>query len=325
VPSVSQGRIERLANVRSKFVDARNVDVWLPPGYDGRTRMPVVYMHDGQMLFDSTVTWNKQEWQVDEIVARLIGVGTIGPVIVVGVWNNGKRRASEYWPARALATLPDTTRRRVVQSALDSVPRADAYLRFLVTELKPAIDRRFATKTDRANTFTMGSSMGGLISLYALCEYPQIFGGAAALSTHWVGGYAPNATVPLSFFTYLQRHLPDPSTHRLWMDAGTVELDSLYTMHLPIAERLARDRGYDDRSLVSRVYPGQGHNERAWAARLDQPFTFLLAPAASGIKEDRDREPTVGATAPRSSPGTHRPLEGPHRSHRTARANRRPR
>lgn len=281
VPTVAAGRIERLANFPSRHVDPRHVDVWLPPGYDGRTRLPVVYMHDGQMLYDSTVTWNKQEWTVDETVARLVREGRIGPVIVVGVWNNGKRRHSEYFPQRALATLPASTRDSLVHLALDGAPRADAYLRFLVEELKPAIDARFATKPDAAHTFVMGSSMGGLISLYALCEYPQVFGGAAALSTHWIGNFGANATIPLAFLTYLRDRLPDPATHRLWMDIGTTELDANYVIHQPVAERVARDRGYGDRTMVSRIFTGAGHNERAWAARLDQPFAFLLAPAGA--------------------------------------------
>lgn len=278
VPSVTTGRIERLANMPSKFVSARHVDVWLPAEYDGRARLPVIYMHDGQMLFDSTTTWNKQSWHLDATITRLTREGRIGPVIVVGIWNSGKQRASEYWPQRALASLPHSIRVRALREGLDGRPRADAYLRFLVTELKPTIDKRFATRTDRANTFVMGSSMGGLISLYALGEYPQVFGGAAAMSTHWVGGYEANATVPLSFFTYLRDRLPDPATHRLWMDHGTVGLDSLYGIHQPIAERIARDRGYDDRSLVSRAFPGSDHSECSWAARVELPLLFLLAP-----------------------------------------------
>ena len=278
VPQVAAGRIERLANFPSRHVDARHVDVWLPPGYDGRTRLPVVYMHDGQMLYDSTVTWNKQEWTVDETLARLVREGRTGPAIVVGIWNNGKRRHSEYFPARALALMPQPMRDRLLAQGLDGTARADAYLRFVVEELKPAIDARFATRPDAASTFVMGSSMGGLISLYALCEYPQVFGGAAALSTHWIGNFGANATIPLAFFTYLRDRLPDPATHRLYMDVGTIELDANYVIHQPIAERIARDRGYDDRTMVSRIVTGAGHTERAWAARLDRPFAFLLAP-----------------------------------------------
>lgn len=277
LPRVADGRIERLANVPSRHVDARHVDVWLPPGYDGTRRFPVLYMHDGQMLFDGATTWNRQEWTVDETLARLVRDGTVPPVIVVGVFNAGRRRHSEYFPERALAALPAGRRDTLVRAALDGRPRADAYLRFLVEELKPLVDRRFATKPDAANTFVMGSSMGGLISLYALCEYPQVFGGAAALSTHWVGTGTANATIPLAFLTYLRDRLPDPASHRLYLDIGTTTLDSLYLIHQPVAERVARDRGYGPGTLLARTYPGADHSERSWAARLAVPLRFLLA------------------------------------------------
>jgi enterochelin esterase-like enzyme len=278
LPSVGVGRIERIASMPSAHVDPRHVDVWLPPQYDGRAPLPVLYMHDGQMLFDSTVTWNRQSWDVASTVARLIAEGRIPPTIVVGVHNGGRRRHSEYYPTGFLPHLPPAVRTDLVARALDGRSRADAYLRFLVEELKPTIDRRYATRRDAAHTVIAGSSMGGLISLYAISEYPGVFGAAAALSTHWVGWGAANATGPIAAFTYLRDRLPDPATHRLWMDHGTTELDSLYVIHQPIVDRIARDRGYDERSLRSRVFPGTGHNERAWAARLEQPLVFLLSP-----------------------------------------------
>ena len=278
LPSVAVGRIERIAAMASTHVDPRHVDVWLPPQYDGRTPLPVLYMHDGQMLFDSTVTWNRQSWNVASTVARLIGEGRIPPTIVVGIHNGGPRRHSENYPTGFLPHLPPEARRTLLERSLDGRSRADAYLRFLVEELKPTIDARYATRRDAAHTMIAGSSMGGLISLYAISEYPAVFGGAAALSTHWPGWGADNATGPIAAFTYLRDRLPDPASHRVWMDHGTTELDALYVIHQPIVDRIARDRGYDDRSLRSVVFPGTGHNERAWAARLEQPLVFLLSP-----------------------------------------------
>ena len=98
VPTVTEGRIVRLDTLRSRFVDARHVDVWLPPGYDGTRRFPVLYMHDGQMLFDSTITWNRQAWGVHATVARLVREGAMRPLIVVGVRSAGKRRHAELFP-----------------------------------------------------------------------------------------------------------------------------------------------------------------------------------------------------------------------------------
>lgn len=159
---------------------------------------------------------------------------------------------------------------------MEGRPRSDAYLRFMVEELKPAIDKRFATRPERAHTFIMGSSMGGVISIYAMNEYPQIFGGAAGLSTHWVGSFQANASLPLAAFNYLRDHLADPQDHRLYMDMGTTELDAIYAPYQTFVDQIVRDRGYNTSNFVSRVFTGEGHNETAWAKRLEIPFLFLL-------------------------------------------------
>ncbi|MFY7652879.1 MAG: alpha/beta hydrolase-fold protein, partial [Chitinophagaceae bacterium] len=105
LPQVSSGKLVRLENFSSKFVDARNVDIWFPENYDGKKKMAVLYMHDGQMLFDATTTWNKQDWGVDETVAALIKDKAIRNCIVVGVWNSGKNRHIDYFPQKPFESL----------------------------------------------------------------------------------------------------------------------------------------------------------------------------------------------------------------------------
>jgi enterochelin esterase-like enzyme len=278
LPQVATGRIERLPAIASVHVDPRPVDVWLPAGYSPARRYPVLYMHDGQMLFDASQTWNHQAWDVHLAVDRLAKAGRIPETIVVGVWNNGKLRHSEYLPQKFLPFVPQPWRQTYIDQALAGQPRADAYLRYLVQELKPAIDARYATRPEREHTAVMGSSMGGLISLYAMNEYPQVFGAAAGLSTHWVGIAQPNSQLPLAAYNYLQAHLADPATHRLYMDHGTTELDALYGAYQPFIDQIVKDRGYTAANSLSRVFEGTGHNEKAWAARLDIPLAFLLGP-----------------------------------------------
>jgi predicted alpha/beta superfamily hydrolase len=276
LPEVSVGRIERLPAIASKFVDARAVDVWLPADYSPARRYRVIYMHDGQMLYDAAKSWNRQAWDVHLTVRRLVSEGRMPDTLVVGIWNNGKYRHSEYYPEKFLPELPEALRTRFIEQGLQGRPRADAYLRYLVEELKPAIDARYATRPERDSTFIMGSSMGGLISVYAMNEYPQVFGGAAGLSTHWVGSFEANAALPLAAFNYLQRHLADPATHRLYLDHGTTELDALYAPYQAFIDQIVTDRGYTAANSVSRVFEGTGHNERAWAARLEIPLLFLM-------------------------------------------------
>jgi predicted alpha/beta superfamily hydrolase len=147
---------------------------------------------------------------------------------------------------------------------------ADAYLRFLVEELKPYVDRTYRTRRGRADTIVMGSSMGGLISLYAAAEYPQVFGGVGAVSTHFPAGNG----ITLDYFA---RTMPDPLTHRVWMDRGTATLDASYPPFQVRADSLFRARGYRDGvNFATKVYDGAAHDERSWRVRLEDPLVFLL-------------------------------------------------
>lgn len=277
LPTVSSGKIERWQSFTSRFVEARNVDVWLPNAYSEKKRYAVIYMHDGQMLFDASTTWNKQEWQVDETLGRLIREKKIPDTIVVAIWNNGDYRHSEYYPQKYLETLNPKLRKQYIELALKNKPQSDNYLRFIVQELKPAIDKKYATLSEREHTFILGSSMGGLISIYAMNEYPEVFGGAAGLSTHWIGSHETNYALPLAAFNYLDKNLADPSTHRLYMDHGTVNLDSKYTLYQQFINNIMRDKGYNESNWRSEVFEGADHNETDWAKRLHVAIEFLLS------------------------------------------------
>jgi len=281
---VSTGTIVEHENFPSRYVDARNISVWLPDGYDPRKKYPVLYMHDGQMLFDSTTNWNKQEWGIDEVAGLLIKEKKIRPFIVVGAWNAGKMRHSDYFPQKpfeGLSKLQQDSIYLAVRANSNSVFSAnvnsDGYLKFLVTELKPFIDSTYATRSDRKNTFIAGSSMGGLISMYAICEYPAVFGGAACLSTHWPGIFSvENNPVPAAFLQYLQTHLPDPRTHMIYFDYGTATLDAWYKPYQLQADAIMKAGGYRSRNWVTKEFPGEDHSERAWNRRLHIPLQFLL-------------------------------------------------
>jgi predicted alpha/beta superfamily hydrolase len=284
VPKVSNGTIRRLANFPSKLVEPRNVDVWLPEGYNAAKKYNVLYMHDGQMLFDSTITWTKTEWKVDETMTALMNNKKIKDCIVVGIWNTGAGRHADYLPQKPFESLPKyqqdslyAERQNGYALFNNTAVHSDNYLKFIVTELKPYIDSAFATLRSKENTFIMGSSMGGLISLYAICEYPEVFGGAGCLSTHWPGIFSfERNPVPATFYNYMETHLPDPKTHRLYFDYGDQTLDARYPPLQAKADSILLSKGYTSASLVTRFFPGENHSEISWAKRLDIPLLFLL-------------------------------------------------
>lgn len=279
-PKPTTGRLERI-EVPSRHVENRPVDVWLPADYVERVnagqRFQVLYMHDGQMLFDATTTWNRQAWHVDVALDRLMRSGQIPPTIVVAIWSRDKFRASEYFPRKVLERLTPQQRKLMLETYLEQKAQSDDYLRYLVNELKPVIDSRYATRREREATFVMGSSRGAVMSVYAMSEYPQVFGGAAGLSVHWIGKFERNAAIPAATFAYLSEHLPDPAGHRLYLDRGTETLDALYGPSFDFGGEVIRERGYTDANYMQRVFPGTDHSEKAWSERLEIPLLFLLA------------------------------------------------
>jgi uncharacterized protein len=277
LPKVSSGKIERLENFQSKFVQVRNVDVWLPNNYDGIKKFSVLYMHDGQMLFDANTTWNKQEWKVDEVLSELIENKKIENFIVVAIWNTEKDRMAEYFPQKIFDDLSSELKKTLQEKYKISKPSSDAYLRFMVEELKPYIDSNYKVKTDRDNTFVMGSSMGGLISIYAISEYPKIFGGAACMSTAWLGSISKE--IPTATHHYITHHLASSMEHRLYFDYGTTEinLDPNFKSSQDNIDSICIAKGFQRNiNFKTEVITYGEHNEVSWAKRLNQPIEFLL-------------------------------------------------
>lgn len=272
------GTIDYHPDFPSDYFSPRPVEVWLPEGYDPTSgdRYPVLYMHDGQFLFHygrtpfSVKDWL---WDVDTTMARLIENGEIRPAIVVSVWADLEakpNRKLEYMPQKPvtddvwkkmIAKEPEIAGKKIV---------SDNYLKFLVHEFKPFIDKTYRTQPVRESTFVIGSSMGGMISAYAIAEYPDIFGGAACLSTHW--GIGDGAVI-----AWYKDHWPDAGTHRIYFDHGTETLDAEYEPYQLKMDEVMRSRGYrSGEDWISRRFDGADHSPRAWRERLHVPLKFLL-------------------------------------------------
>ncbi|WP_250885797.1 alpha/beta hydrolase [Shewanella jiangmenensis] len=287
VPKVAAGELVRLDKLDFGDIQARPVDVWLPPNYlsQPNTRFDVLYVHDGQMQFDASVSWNRQAWELDDTAIELMESGKVRPFIVVAIHNTEALRHSEYFPQKPFKSLPNATQTKLLEAErsagvkLFAAPLySDLYLDFIVRRLKPYIDQHFRVNTTAEHTFIMGSSMGGLISMYAALEYPDVFGAAACLSTHWPGVFSePDNPLPAAFADYLGSKLSPTSKTRLYFDHGDATLDALYPPLQAQMDNSMRKSGYPETLWESRYFKGADHTETAWAERLAIPLQFLLS------------------------------------------------
>lgn len=272
-----QGRLDYYPDFQSQLYHPCNITVWTPSNYSTEQGYAVLYMHDGQMLFDETTTWNHQTWNVDSVADAMQSKGATRPFIIVGI-DNTPKRLYEYIPRKVLDYLPAT------DSLLSHYPKSeftsDAYLKFIVHELKPFIDKTYSVLADRENTSIMGSSAGGLISLYAICEYPEIFGSAACLSTHIAmipdGSLGAIPAWAKSLQDYLIDNLPEANSCKIYMDHGDLSVDQLYVPYQPQINQIFEDKGWDSLHFNAHYYPNTTHSETDWQQRLHIPFTYIF-------------------------------------------------
>jgi predicted peptidase len=276
------GKLIRVDSFPSVNIVPRPVDVWLPEKYSSDKKYAVLYMHDGQNLFDATTTWNQQEWMIDEVATKLMNEKTTKDFIVVGIHNIPKIRFLDLYPQKSFDYLTETQLDSIKTNAfkngitIESFS-GDNYLKFIVDELKPYIDATYSVKTAKEDTVIAGSSMGGLMSWYAISEYPTVFGAAACLSTHWEGlTPEPNNPLPAAIFSYLENNIPDSKSHRVYFDYGNKTLDQHYPQYAPTVDALFKNKGYTAENFKNIFFEGADHSENSWQKRVDIPLTFIL-------------------------------------------------
>ena len=242
------GDYEVLPQFHSKYLEHdRDVIVWLPPGYENHPtrRYPVLYMHDGRQVFDPTTsTWGKS-WQVDELAQEMILSGELEPFIVVAM-DCSDARAAEYAPGA----------------------KGDDYLRFILTEMKPLVDERW--RTDPERSAVAGASMGGLISFYAAWKHPEVFEGAACLSSAFIRHFGGPM---FRMVEAAQGELPET---RLFLSCGGAPgLEAeLLEGTLKMAD-LLKQTGFPESAMSVRVESHAEHNEEAWARMTPHWLRFL--------------------------------------------------
>ena len=199
--------------------------------------------------------------------------------IVVAIHNIATIRWQDLFPQKAFNYIDDSTMQTLkdISGSQNFDLNGDNYLRFVIEELKPLIDKTFSVYTDRDNTFVMGSSMGGLMSMYAISEYPEVFGGAGCLSTHWVGAMPQEDNpFPKAIFDYMEANFPKAGNNKVYFDYGNQTLDQHYPQYAPEVDRILELKGYSNADSKNLFFEGTDHSENSWNQRLDIPMTFLL-------------------------------------------------
>lgn len=252
--ALRRGRVETIAFESAALAAPRTITLYLPPGYDeGDRTYPVLYMQDGQNLFDDARAFAGQSWRIQEAADAAIGDRSARPMIIAGVDHAGTERVNEYTPTRS--------------EEKKAGGGGDQYARLLVDEIKPLIDGRL--RTSRDVTCVGGSSLGGLLALHAAVRHPDVFHGVAAMSPSvWWDERRIIAEIA---------ELAGKPRPRIWLDVGGREgREALEDARRLRDELLAR--GWSDRDL--RYYEDRraDHSERAWRARVRKALEFLFPP-----------------------------------------------
>src|ERR1700722_8042003 len=254
----------RVHELRSRaFRNTRMLRVWLPPRYDApdnRTRQyPVLYLNDGQNLFDRATAFGGVEWQVDETADRLIRQEVIAPLIIVGIDNAQGERMKEYLPFRSFN--PPILR-----------PQGKRYPDFLINEVMPFVGERYRVARGPENSALGGSSLGALISLYTVIQRSQVFGGLLLESPSLFISYRR-----IVKFSRLVRQWPAKIFLAIGTrEAGREDKDRQVVEDVRELERTLRQAGLDDRRLRVKVDEGATHNEGEWAKRFPDALSFLF-------------------------------------------------
>jgi predicted alpha/beta superfamily hydrolase len=229
--------------------------VFRPPGYDAdqNRRYPVLYLHDGQNIFDKATSVG-EEWRVDETALGLITSGAIEPLIIVGIYNTGEHRIDEYTP-----TFDQDKKHG---------GKADLYARMLIEEIKPFIDREYRTRPDAASTGVGGSSLGGLLTMHLAVRHPNIFSRIAALS--------PSVWWDKKVIVREVAELPGKLPLRIWLDAGTQEGAEVIADARALRDALVAKGWVVGQDLVYIEAEGAQHNEASWGSRVDSVLKFLF-------------------------------------------------
>ncbi len=251
-PRINYGQITGTVKYHLQFkgqgLKPRDIIVWLPPGYDQEEKhYPVLYMHDGQNIFDPATSTFGYDWRADEIADSLINAGVIDKIIIVAI-NNTIDRGFEY----------------------SYSPLGYQYMKFIAEELKPFIDHEYRTLADKGNTATCGASLGGLISLMMVWNYPEVFSKAACISSAF-------KIDMLNYVDTILAYSGPKKDFKIYIDIGGIGLDAdLKPGNDEMISALVA-KGYElNKDLIWHVDKNAIHSESSWAQRIWRPLEFFF-------------------------------------------------
>ncbi|MEM7780915.1 MAG: alpha/beta hydrolase-fold protein [Pseudomonadota bacterium] len=278
------GRMLEYQGISALGLPDQRLSIWLPPGYDtSDKRYRVLYMHDAQNLFDPALSNFNKVWAADKAMLSYAERNGRAPWIIVGIWSPGEDRYRQYMPKPAYDEAGSELRSKMDAFGNGKPIVSDHYIGWITATLKPWVDANLRTRAGPDDTAIIGSSMGGLISLYAFLEYPDVFGRAGCVSTHWPG-IAPQVVGEVDpemlriWADMIESGLGPAGRRKIWFDHGDATLDAFYPPYQNVIDATmgSTKDWYRGQHWESRFYPGAEHEENAWAARLPEVLDWVL-------------------------------------------------
>jgi enterochelin esterase-like enzyme len=253
------------------YLEGRTIRVWVPEQYDKTKKAyDVIYFHDGQMLFDSSSTWNHQSWDLANSATKYLSKKRC---ILVGIDNDPNNRYAEFFPSPIYSSLPVSVQLTLRDSLWNGLPRFDSYAEALISEVFPLIETHWNVHPGGAHRTMAGSSMGGIVSLAFLLTHPSELSSIACLSIHlplinyWKFGDRYKQPLVVAFNEFIVLNSSKLEGKVLYIDRGDQSLDATYASYFPAFESALNS--YAKKNKVSiKVIPNSGHSERDWAARI---------------------------------------------------------
>ncbi len=268
----SSNSIYRIENFPSRYIKSRSIDIYLPPNYDSTKSYKVIYLQDGQNLFDPKVAYQNEAMELHKILEEK----SIQDLIVIGIWNT-EQRFREYLTNEIYNSLQKKNRKYIKREFIGS-PLGDNYLRFITEELIPYIENKYSISKNKSDRIVGGISMGGLISFYAGITNSNLFGKILCISTHWPLSVIQNReSIVEEYFPIWNKYINQQDSTKIYFDYGTENIDSWYSFSQNQLNDLLKDaQAQTSIQFKCLKFEGQSHSMSDWKSRIGDAILYLI-------------------------------------------------